>query len=144
MKKRIPFFAIIVLFCLSACTQTKIQYSIKRSDIVMGSHLHYEWILVNDSVKVVEYPMNSEPARVLCSEALTSEQAGRLQKILHDIDLSKMEDNYFNNEIDGEGNSEYDITINGVSKHIYVYFVDVSELMKINTFFNDATAGKLD
>lgn len=139
MKNSTPF-VIMMLLIFQACTQNQVSYHIVRTDYVKATHKHFEWILQNDSVKVIEYPMSSDPVRVRCYEALTSRQADRLQEILQDIDLSKMKDNYTNSAVEGEGNPEYDITINGVSKHIYVYYVDVPELKKIDEFLFDVTA----
>ncbi|HBG69997.1 MAG: hypothetical protein A2W93_05745 [Bacteroidetes bacterium GWF2_43_63] len=140
MKHNIVFFISLILLSLSACTQTSVNYSIKRTDYVKGSYKNFEWILQNDSVKVIEYPMSSDPDSVRCYAALTNHQVNKLQNLLKDIDLSKLESNYTNDSVQGEGHSVYDISINGSSKHIYVYYVDVPELQMIDAFLFDVTA----
>lgn len=119
----------------SACTQEAITYSIKRTDYVHGTHKNYEYVLRNDSVLVTYYSMNNKPAQLIHAEALTSHQKSNLQGILKDFKLSEMKTEYIDELVEGEGNSVYDITINGESKSIYVYYVEVPQLKMLDAFF---------
>lgn len=149
MKHYSLFLISLMLFYLSACTQkgsqqnddsNQLSYSIKRTDFVMGTHKNFEWILKNDSVKVIEYPLSSDSDSVVCYKALSERQKNKLQGIMKTIDLTQMQDRYSDDLVLGEGHSVYDISINGSSKHIYVYYVDVPELIKIDEFLYDVTA----
>ncbi|MPM98164.1 hypothetical protein SDC9_145347 [bioreactor metagenome] len=140
MKHNGLLLIIILLLYLSACTQTDLNYKIVRTDIVMGKHKHFEWILQNDSVKVIEYPMSSDPDSIVCYKALTPGQTGKLQTILKGIDVDTMKESYVDSLTQGEGSSTYSITIGDKSKEIYVYYVDVPELIKIDKFLYDITA----
>jgi|GEM_PF-4995770 len=142
----------LILFSLTACTQNGgqqnnsskgISYSIKRTDYVKGAYKHFEWILQNDSVKVIEYPMSSDSDSVVCYKALSERQRNKLQSILKTIDLTQMQDRYSDDLVQGEGHSVYDITIENKSKSIYLYYVDVHELKAIDEFLYVVTAGDL-
>ncbi len=140
MKHKSIFLVLILLISLSACTQTPVKYKIVRTDYVKDTYKHFEWILQNDSVKVIEYPMSSDPDSMVCYKALSERQRIKLQSIMKTIDLTQMQDRYSDDLVLGEGHSVYDISINGSSKHIYVYYVDVPELIKIDEFLYDVTA----
>jgi len=140
-----------MLFYLSACTQNgsqqnddsnQLSYSIKRTDFVMGTHKNFEWILKNDSVKVIEYPLSSDSDSVVCYKALSERQKNKLQGILKTIDLSALKSSYNNDQVKGEGHSVYNITIENQSKSIYLYYVDVPELKAIDEFLYIVTAGE--
>ncbi len=139
MKNSTPF-VIMMLLIFQACTQNQVSYHIVRTDYVKATHKHFEWILQNDSVKVIEYPLSTAPDSIKCYKALTDRQISKLQSLLEDIDLQKLNERYSNDVVEGEGHSVYDITINGISKSIYVYYVEVAELQKIDRFFYDVTA----
>lgn len=140
MKRNSIFLVFIVLLSMSACTQTPVNYRIVRTDFVKGRYINFEWILQNDSVKVIEYPMSSDPDSVICCKALTERQSNRLQNIIRNIDLSSMQSSYSNDAVQGEGHSVYNITIGDQSKNIYLYYVEVPELQQIDAFLYDVTA----
>lgn len=140
MKHKSIFLVFILLLTLTACTQTPVNYKIVRTDFVKGRYMNFEWILQNDSVKVIEYPMSSDPDSIVCYKPLTERQSSRLQNIIQDIDLSALQNSYSNDLVQGEGHSVYNITIGDQSKNIYVYYVDVPELKKIDEFLFDVTA----
>ncbi len=151
MKHYSLFLISLMLFYLSACTQNgsqqnddsnQLSYSIKRTDFVMGTHKNFEWILKNDSVKVIEYPLSSDSDSVVCYKALSERQKNKLQGILKTIDLSALKSSYNNDQVKGEGHSVYNITIENQSKSIYLYYVDVPELKAIDEFLYIVTAGE--
>jgi len=152
MKTNTVFPLVVWMFSLTACTQNggqqnnsskEISYSIKRTDYVKGSYKHFEWILLNDSIKVIEYPMSSDPDSVVCYKALSERQINKLQSILKTIDLASMQDRYSDDLVEGEGHSVYDITIGNKSKSIYQYYVDVPELKAIDEFLYVVTTADL-
>lgn len=48
-----------------------------------------------------------------------------------------MKDSYVNDQVEGEGNSIYDIQINNDSKSIYDYFGEEPNLKKLDQFINE-------
>lgn len=136
MKKNILFF-ITCGIVLVSCAQKTVDYNVKRTDNMMGDHKLFTYELRNDSIIVTKFSTNNKPPKIVYSSILSGSQKSKLCKILNGINLSEMKNSYANNTVEGEGNSVYDIRIAQESISIYVYYVDVPELKKIDDFIND-------
>lgn len=131
---------IVILICCIfqlACAQTTVEYSVKRTDYVKGKYKIFSYELRNDSILVMKYSTNDLPPKLLYSNILNSKQKTGLSDILNDFDLPNMKSEYADENVEGEGHHVYDIKINQDFKSIYVYFVEVPDLKKIDDFINE-------
>jgi hypothetical protein len=116
------------------CAQKPLEYHIKKTDYAKGTYKTFSYELKNDSLIVTKFSTNNYPPKVLFTNVLNSKQKAELLAILNDFDLQDMKNEYSNNQVEGEGHSVYDIKINKDFKSIYVYFVEVPNLKKLDDF----------
>lgn len=126
----------IIICCLVqfSYAQAPINYVIKRTDYVKSTYKTFTYELKNDSIIVMRYSTNNRPTKLLYSNVLNTEQKYKLTNVLKDFDLAKMQSKYIDENIDGEGHSVYDLTINQEFKNIYVYFGSEPNLKKLDAF----------
>jgi hypothetical protein len=132
--KNLLLFAFFSSFVNLNCAQKTMNYNIKRTDYVKGTYITFTYEIRNDSVYVTRYSTNNQAPKMVYSNKLTSIQIIKLQNILNVFDLKSLNEKYIDENVEGECHSVYDIKIEGVTKNIYVYFVQVPILKKLDNF----------
>jgi len=132
--KKLFLFTLICSFVYLNCAQNPMKYNIKRTDYVKGTYIIFTYELRNDSIFATRYSTNNQDPKLVYSNVLSSNQKNKLQNILNNFDLQNTNEKYVDETVEGEGHSEYDITIGNTTKHIFVYFVEVPILTKLNNF----------
>jgi len=129
---------ILILFisCMVQITyaQKSMKYDIERTDYTKGTYKIFAFKLRNDSIHVTKFSTNNLPEKLLYSDVLNEKQKSELYSILKSIDLQKMKTEYINKNVEGEVHLVYNITINEKFKSIYVYFVNETNLKKLDDF----------
>jgi hypothetical protein len=133
MKQPILILLLYFLVHLS-CAQKSMEYHIIKTDYTKGTYKIFSYELQNDSLGITKYSTNNRPPKVLFKTILNSIQKSKLINILNGFDLPNMQKEYVDNKVEGEVHSVYDIKINKHFKSIYLYFVEVSELKKLDDF----------
>ncbi|MFH2141066.1 MAG: hypothetical protein ABIJ97_01490 [Bacteroidota bacterium] len=113
------------------------EYSVKRTHYVKGTYKTLTYWIQNDSIVVTKYSTNGRPPKLVYSNILNTKQKNKLAEILNSFDLPKMENEYIDENVEGEGHYVYDIKIGQDFKSILVYFVVVPDLKKLDVFINE-------
>jgi len=85
----------------------------------------------NDSILVTKYSTNDKPEIILYSNSLTIKQKLEFERFFSGFSLSEMKENYINQNVQGSRHDVYEIAVDGFSKTITVYIMDVPELIKL-------------
>ncbi len=132
---RVVLFTCMVMLC-AACAVADVSYSVTVSIFTHGTLKLHEYRLDRDRIEVERFSTNGRSSLIVESRPLTATEKARLGSFFRSFPLARLKDNYSNTTVQGEIHSEYRITVNGIKKNVYVYFMKPTELRPLNAEIN--------
>jgi len=105
-----------------------------------GDHKLMEYRLTDQQLTITQFSTNTAPPKQLQVRALSPKERDTLAVFLANYPLTKLQDRYANDKVEGEIHSEYDLRVGDVRKKLTVYFEKPDQLKRLHQQINPLIA----
>lgn len=128
--------------CISAPRDTGVRFGVTLTVYTHGTHRLETYRLGNERFIAIRHPRSGSPDVIVADRSLTRDERTRLERFFRGFPLASLSDKYVNPRIEGEVHRVFEISINGKSRTISVYFMEQKDLDALSAEISRLLSGR--